>query len=73
MDYIDILHLNTYRSKYFTKGDRGITDNLFTYGEIGVISRYLSEKQLIKRDRWGRYVVKWREKRRETNDKKTDS
>jgi hypothetical protein len=68
MDYIDMLHLTTYRSKYFTKKN-GYTDNMFSYGEVGAITRYLEKKELIKREKEGTYIVKWRKKRGEDHGK----
>lgn len=63
MAYIDILDLQYYNSKHFTaKNNEEYCDKLFSYGEIGAITRYLLKNDLIERDRWGRYKVKWRMK-----------
>jgi len=70
MAYIDILELQYYNSKHFTaKNNDEYCDKLFSYGEIGAITRYLLKKDLIERDRWGRYKVKWMM----NNEKRSDT
>lgn len=62
MTYIDMLDLDRYNSKHFTaKNNDDYCDKIFSYGEIGAITRYLLEHNKIEKDPWGRYKVKWRE------------
>jgi len=62
MKYLDLIGVEVYRTKNVgsTLEKKGMKQRMFTPGELGKITNYLKEKELIGKDDWGRYVVKWR-------------
>jgi len=63
MKLIDCIGVDGYRSRNLSKNGLRHEPNykIFSPGELGVITKYLKRKKLIKEDKWGRYIVKWRE------------
>ena len=70
MKYIDFLGLDKYLPRHFNseKPKPAFQDKIFTAGEIGNITRYLRDHELIYDDPWHRHVVNWREKTEGANN-----